>query len=98
MSRVRLTIAARDDLAGIWEYSVENWARGKARIYMTAIRTACALAASREIPSRAVSGADNLRQVRSGKHLIFFRPDGDGILVLRVLHESMDVPRHLPGD
>ena len=42
--------------------------------------------------------AENLYGFRAGHHLIFYTPllDGD-ILIVRILHERMDVKRHL-GD
>jgi toxin ParE1/3/4 len=35
------------------------------------------------------------RSARQGRHLIFYREIPDGIEVVRVLHESMDIERHL---
>lgn len=37
------------------------------------------------------------RRIEQGKHVVFFRQDGDGVQVLRVLHERMLAERHL-GD
>jgi len=32
-----------------------------------------------------------------GRHVLFFRPSGDNvIMVLRILHDAMDVARHIP--
>ncbi|MEQ8294722.1 MAG: type II toxin-antitoxin system RelE/ParE family toxin [Roseovarius sp.] len=31
----------------------------------------------------------------TGRHLAFYEVDGAAIFVIRVLHQSMDVPRHL---
>jgi len=38
------------------------------------------------------------RQGRKGRYFIMFRvaPAGDAIEVLRLLHDSMDLPRHIP--
>lgn len=35
---------------------------------------------------------------RHERHLIVYLAEDDGILVLRVLHETMDVPAHLSGN
>lgn len=37
-----------------------------------------------------------LRVYPAGKHLIFYLEMDDGIDVVRVLHERMDIRRHLP--
>ena len=37
------------------------------------------------------------RQGRAGRHFVVFRAAGSDIDVLRLLHESMELPRHLPS-
>jgi toxin ParE1/3/4 len=37
------------------------------------------------------------RQGRAGRHFVVSRAAGSGIDVLRLLHDSMDLPRHLPA-
>lgn len=37
------------------------------------------------------------RQGRAGRHFVVFRVVGSYIDVLRLLHDSMDLPRHLPA-
>jgi len=37
------------------------------------------------------------RQGRAGRHFVVFRVAGSDIDVLRLLHDSMDLPRHLPA-
>ncbi len=41
--------------------------------------------------------APGLRCSHVGRHLIFYRPVVGGIEVIRILHDSMDVDRHLQG-
>ncbi len=38
---------------------------------------------------------EGLRVYPSGRHLIFFLATNEGIDVVRVLHERMDIPSHL---
>lgn len=33
--------------------------------------------------------------VQHPRHVVIYRADGDGVVILRVLHDSMDLPRHL---
>jgi plasmid stabilization system protein ParE len=35
---------------------------------------------------------------KSGRHCIFFQKNDARVLVVRVLHDSMDFPRHLDPD
>jgi toxin ParE1/3/4 len=37
------------------------------------------------------------RQGRTGRHCVVFRAAGSHIDILRLLHDSMDLPRHLPA-
>ena len=37
------------------------------------------------------------RLARAGRHFVVFRVAGSNIDVLRLLHDSMDLPRHLPA-
>lgn len=38
---------------------------------------------------------EGYRSARQGRHLIIYREVADGIEIVRVLHESMDIDRHL---
>jgi len=59
------------------------------------------LAASPQMGWRRESSDPRLATVRTWridgfeKHLIFYQPTGHGILVLRILYGSRDVPTHL---
>jgi plasmid stabilization system protein ParE len=35
------------------------------------------------------------RSLKAGRHIIFYREIADGIEVIRILHEAMDLPDHL---
>ncbi len=39
-----------------------------------------------------------LQMATSGRHCVFFEADESRILVIRVLHDRMDYPRHLNTD
>lgn len=42
--------------------------------------------------------ADGYRCLPEGKHLIFYRIDGDMVRILGVPHASMDIDRHLDSE
>ena len=87
--------AAVADIGAIWDYTAENWGVGQADRYVADIRSACVALADGESVGRRVDVLDSYLKFPVGRHLIFFRKVGPGIVVIRVLHQSMDVERHL---
>jgi toxin ParE1/3/4 len=96
MSGYALTPKARADLENIWTYSAERWDVAQADEYLRKIRLAVELVAAD--PSKARS-CNQVRaeyfQYPAGSHMLFFKQDGDRILIVRILHQSMDFQRHL---
>jgi toxin ParE1/3/4 len=96
MSRFILRPLARKDLRAIWRYSVENWGTVKADSYLRDINQFIARIADR--PDFGKS-CDHVRtgyfKANMGSHVLFFTHLPDGIMVERVLHQSMDFTRHL---
>jgi toxin ParE1/3/4 len=87
--------AAVADIGAIWDYTAETWGVGQADRYVDDIRSACVALADGERVGRRVDFLDSYLKYPVGRHLIFYRQDGPGIVVIRVLHQSMDVDRHL---
>jgi toxin ParE1/3/4 len=83
------------DLGGIRRYSVDNWGLERAEAYLEAIDTTIQRICERRITGRPVAGR-LYRYYRSESHYFFFRVVGSRLIVLRVLHSSMDFQRHLP--
>ena len=87
--------AAVADIGAIWDYTAETWGMDQADRYVDDIRSSCVALAGGERAGRRVDVRDGCLKYPVGRHLIFFRQDGPGIVVIRVLHQSMDVERHL---
>jgi toxin ParE1/3/4 len=87
--------AAVADIGAIWDYTAETWGVRQADRYLDDIRSACVALAYGERVGRRVDVLDGYLKYPVGRHLIFFRQVGPGIVVIRVLHQSMDVERHL---
>lgn len=87
--------AAAADIGSIWDYTAETWGVGQADRYVDDIRDTCVALAGGERVGRRVDVLDGYMKYPVGRHLIFFRQDRQGIVVIRVLHQSMDVERHL---
>ena len=97
MTAVGFTPRARRDLAEIWDFTAVRWGPEQADRY---VRTIMATIEEVAAGTRKGRPIDDVRagyqRIRSGSHLIFFRPGPGGrIDVVRVLHQRMDVGRHL---
>ena len=103
---VRLGRQAEQDYLEILQWTTKTFGKGQARIYAETM--ARAIEALEDGPD--VVGArtcDDIqpgirtlhiaRQGRAGRHFVVFRVTGSEIDVLRLLHDSMDLPRHLPA-
>jgi toxin ParE1/3/4 len=99
MKRVVFLPAARADIEGIWNYTAGRWGKAQAERYTRLLHDACLGLAAGTHPSRS---ADHVRpgyqKAQAGSHTIFFRGVYPGDLeIVRILHQAMDVARHLPG-
>ena len=87
---------ARADLVDIWAYSSDRWGRTQADRYARLVDGVFARIARR--PSLG-HRCDNIRagyfRFAAGSHVVFYRQSGPGVIVIRVLHQSMDFDRHL---
>lgn len=106
---VRLSAAAQADYRQILRWTVESFGSAQALSYADTLSSALkALSAGPtvigvkgrpEIGSN-ISTLHVARNGRKGRHFVMFRigsaPEGDVIDVLRLLHDSMDLERHLP--
>jgi toxin ParE1/3/4 len=93
--RVCLSAIARTDLRSIGRYGARQWGRDRARRYAETIRDQFELLS--RYPEIGVV-ADKLPGIRLrpvGSHVIYYRLDAEEVLVLRVLHASQDVERHI---
>jgi toxin ParE1/3/4 len=91
----RLSRLAEADLVEIYDYTVEQWSVNQANRYVTDIQSAIsALVEGVKVGRRRVDMPDGYLAQRVGSHLIIYR-ETNMILIVRVLHTSMDAPRHI---
>ncbi|MFQ5790986.1 MAG: type II toxin-antitoxin system RelE/ParE family toxin [Acidobacteriota bacterium] len=96
MPEFALRPKARADLDGIWDYTVETWGRDQAKAYLRALNRAFKTLARKPGLGRVYDEVyEGLRVYPSGKHLIFYFASDNGIDIVRVLHERMDIPSRL---
>lgn len=95
MNRVSYSPAAVADINDIWDCTAENWGVDQADRYTDRIRDSCNGPADGKRIGSLVDIRDGYLKYAVGRHFGFFVKDGDGIAVIRVLHQSMDVEKHL---
>lgn len=105
---VRLTAAAETDFHGIVRWTCERFGEAQARAYADTLVSAITDLAQgpailgakvRNDIDTALFTLHVSRGGRRGRHFLIFRIGHDGdrdvIEVLRILHDAMDVPRHV---
>jgi len=96
VKRLVLTEIARADLAKIRRYSTRTWGPDQTTKYMDALRDTMKGLVQGTVFTRTRDFLKpDIQMASSGRHSIFFEADESRILVVRVLHESMDYRRHL---
>lgn len=97
MNALRLLPSAQRDLDKIWDYTAKAWDADQAENYLNALRRDMErLCAFPELGPSHSSRVASFRKLASGHHVIFYLVLEDTIEVVRVLHERMDLVRHLP--
>lgn len=108
---VRLAAAAEADIGEILRWTAERFGQRQARVYAETLAAALeelseGLEASavreRNDIARGLFTLHVARHGRRGRHFVMFRIGRDSqtevIEVLRVLHDAMDLPRHVPPE
>ena len=96
MAVYSLSAKAAADLSGIYEYTILNFGLTKAREYLTGLHERFETLAENPMQGRSASElAPDLRRLEYESHVVFCVPKAKGIRIVRVLHQSMDMKRHL---
>ena len=97
MSRYLLSPAAQADLEQIWDYTHDRWGIDHAEEYLRELQRAIEPAAANPQIGRACEEIrPGYRKLVAGSHVLFYRVGTEGVIdVVRVLHQRMDVDRHL---
>ena len=92
--------AARDDLEQIYDVTSEIWGTAQAQRYLSQLRSAVerVLRFPRSGQVYRLAGKE-YRSVRAGRHLVFYRIQGDTtVVIVRILHDRMDIPARLSDE
>lgn len=96
MPAAHLSPAAERDIENIWDYTEERWGRRQSVRYVRDLQAVCAGLADGSTPSRSADDIrEGYRKAACGSHTAYFRIDSGRTVIVRILHQSMDVDRHL---
>ena len=95
MNDYRLSRLAAADLEEIAEYTIERFGIEQSRRYRDGLKTCFVqLADNPALGRRAEQLIRGLRRFAHQSHVVFYISEPENLLIVRVLHSSMDVPRH----
>lgn len=93
MNQYKLTIKADEDLVNIFHYSLRQFGLNRAETYLTSLEEHfLTLAHSPELGRRI----DHIRQGYFRYEHLSHKNIPEGVLIVRILHQSVDVPKHIP--
>ncbi|SRR5579883_888395 len=90
-----LTVAAREDMRDIWQYTFQTWGRTQANRYARQLEHCFAQIASGSLAGRPLPDERTIRSVRCEHHYVFFEAEPTQVVILAVLHERMDLTAQL---
>jgi toxin ParE1/3/4 len=97
VNRYLLSPAAQAGLEQIWDYTRDRWGLDQAEQYLRELQRAIERAAANPRVGRDCDEIrPGYRKLAAGSHTLFYRVTGErAIDVVRVLHQRMDIDRHL---
>ena len=97
MAKFYLTNKAVEDLADIWNYTIETWSENQAEIYYSLLIDSCQELANKPNQGKSYEVVErNVFGFKTGQHVIFHKIVTEKeIEVVRILHGMMDMKYHL---
>jgi toxin ParE1/3/4 len=104
---VSLAAAAETDLDNIAAWTTENFGPAQAEAYIESILDTIDELTASKSPSRSIARdeiATGVRTIhmrkrgRRGRHFLLYSETADEVKIQRILHDSMELSRHLAGD
>lgn len=96
MGVYRLSGESESDIASIYSYGIKKFGILQAKNYLMGLHDLFeTLAINPNIGWDTSVFSSSLKRFSYKSHIIFYTNDDSGILIVRVLHQSMDYQRHL---
>ena len=94
MLKILLKPEAENDLEKIFEYTFSNWGIEQAEKYQDDLFYGMKLLANQENIGKNYPFADKPnRKIHVNRHLIFYRIERLNCIIIRILHDSMDIKK-----
>lgn len=98
MPSYRVSKKAQSDIRDIGLYTQQQWGKEQRRAYLSGMQTRFErLSENSLLAAERTEFTPPVRIHPYEKHLIVYIVQGGDILIVRVLHESMDIPARLSG-
>ena len=95
---IRFTVRAEEDLYGIGVYTIHRWSAAQADRYIGLMEECFqALAKNPGLGRPCDNIRPEMRRMEQGRHVVFYREEAGGILIARILHQSM-LPENMAMD
>ena len=95
MATFKFTDSAWGDLSDIVDYTVEHWDAAQAVVYIDGLETvARAIAEAPPMGKACEDLHDGLRAFPYESHVLYYLEAPHGIIIIRVLHKSMNTALH----
>lgn len=95
MARFHFTRRAESDLIGIRDYTVITWGAGQAVRYASELKICCQTLANNPSLGRLCEYLHpGLHRFEHGMHVVFYLKRRGGVLIARILHQSMLPRKH----
>jgi len=95
MNNCRLSRLAVADLAEIAEYTIERFGLEQSRRYRDGLKTCFVQLTNNPALGRSAEQlVPGLQRFEHQSHVVFYISEPGNLLIVRVLHSSMDVPGH----
>jgi len=96
MLEVHLKPEARIDLEKIYKFTLRNWCLLQADDYQDDLFSGMQLLARRETLGKEYQFAHILyKKLHVKRHLIFYRIEATCLIIVRILHDSLDVSKRI---
>lgn len=96
MGALRVSKAAREDLREIGRYTQSKYGKAQRRRYLSALGARFQVVRDNPLISRErAEFTPPVRIYRYEQHVIVYTADDQGVLIIRILHDAMDIDEQL---
>lgn len=95
MRKFELSKRAETDLYNIWIYTEEKWSTKQAQKYIRELESEIKNLSRQPNLGRRIDDFPSVQKISYGSHSIIYEQRKDYIFIVRILHQQMNLPKHL---